>query len=241
MCTYLHLRQANKALIKRHTRRTIHLNSNHGREKSETIPIEKDVLYYIEAQHVQRARKNEENFLQIGLWLHKSHYHNKQTKFAKDEVQNIEMFYTRELEKQRITLSGMNSVGEVKFTQSGKVARTAFSTLDATNKTTDWQTNFESMLTMQCAYDNTNHFEAQNFEDTSYVLDGMHAWQTDQRDCFCGRRCMERQTRVFHKYHTRRYIDALKYNFICFAVKGAAFSGRVQVLFRCVTNNLDLG
>ena len=147
-------------------------------------------------------------------------------------MQNIEMLYHRELETQRITLNGMDSVGDIKFTQSGKAATTAFSTLDATNKTTNWQENFDAMLKVQCTYDNTNHFEEQNYEDPDYILDGMWSSGTDQVDCFCGDRCMERQTRIFHKYHTRRYIDALKYNFICLAVKGTAYTGRVQVLYR---------
>jgi hypothetical protein len=199
----------------------------------EYLYIAQDVLYYIEAQHVQRARKAEANFLQISLWLHKSLYHRHQTKYVKDEVQNIEMMYNRDLETQRITLSGMNAATEIKFTQAGKPSRTAFSTLDATNKTADWATNFEKMLTMQCSYDNTDHFESQDFEDSDKVLDGTNTWwANDQTDCFCGRRCAERQTRVFHKYESRRYIDALKYNHICFAVKGLAWRGRVQVLYR---------
>ena len=142
------------------------------------------------------------------------------------------MKYSRNLETQRITLSGMGTASEIKFTQSGKVARTAFSTLDATNKTADWKTNFDSMLLDQCTYSNLQHFEAQTYDDGK-ALDGMDArWQNDQYPCFCGQKCIGRQTRVFHKYHTRRYIDALKYSHICFAVKGVAYSGRVQVLFR---------
>ena len=180
----------------------------------------------------QRANKAEENYLGISLWLHKSHYHDWQTWRVQDEVQNMEMKYSRNLETQRITLSGMGTASEIKFTQSGKVARTAFSTLDATNKTADWKTNFDSMLLDQCTYSNLQHFEAQTYDDGK-ALDGMDArWQNDQYPCFCGQKCIGRQTRVFHKYHTRRYIDALKYSHICFAVKGVAYSGRVQVLFR---------
>ena len=203
-----------------------------------TITVVQGKLYYIEAQHIQRARKDEENYLSIGLWLHKSHYHNYQTRYVRDEVQNIEMLYHRDLETQRITIAcngdcnGMSSGGGIKFTQSGKAAATTFSTAEATNKTIDWKQNFEAMLKVQCTYDVTNHFVANDFEDTDFALDGMGAWQTDQVDCYCGDRCMERQTRLFHKYHNRKYIDALKYSFICFAVKGTTFTGRVQVLYR---------
>ena len=149
----------------------------------------------------------------------------------RDEIQNIEMMYTGDKETQRITLDGMNSAAEIKFTQAGKPARTAFSTLDATNKTADWKEKFDSMLQVQCSYDNTKHFESQNYEDGK-ALDGMWAFQTNQLECFCGSYCVDRQSRVFHKYNSRRYIDALKYNWICFAVKGAAWNGKVQVLFR---------
>ena len=188
-------------------------------------------MYYIEAQANQRSRKAEENFLGISLWLHKSHYHNWQTWRVQDEVQQIQMKYGRNLETQRITLSGMDPASEIKFTQSGKVARTAFSTLDATNKTADWKTNFDSMLTDQCTYSNLQHFQAQTFDDGK-ALDGMGVWQSDHYPCFCGQKCMARQTRIFNNGHTRRYIDALKYKHICFAVKGLAYRGRVQILYR---------
>lgn len=39
---------------------------------------------------------------------------------------------------------------------------------------------------------------------------------------------LERSERIMHFYHTRKYIDAFKYPWLCFATKGAIYRGRVS-------------
>ena len=206
-------------------------------KRSEKLAVKKGELYYIEAHHLQKSDMEEDNLLQIYFWLHKSNYHEYQTKYARDEIQQYQALYNRRPETQRITLNNMNSASEIFFTSNGQKSRNGFSTEDSVNKTNNWDANFESMLTVQCNYLNTRHYLANDFEDTSYSLQGQNGYFQDQGEAYCGRRYMERGTVVWRHYG--RAFDALRYKWFCFAVKGITYKGEVQLLlnYKRANNN----
>ena len=204
-------------------------NTDH---RSDPLEVKKGELYYFEAHHVQESDMEEENLLQVYFWLHTTNYHEYQTKNVRDELQYINMKYTRNLETQRVTLNDMNSASEIFFTTGGNKARAAFTTEDAINKTEAWTESFDQMLTVQCNYLNTRTFIKQDYEDESYKLVGEEGGHTDNVEGYCGKKTSERGQRIWHAYHTKKYIDATRYKWLCFATKGSVYRGRVQILFR---------
>ena len=201
-------------------------------QRSEPMEIRKGGLYYFEAHHVQRTTMAEENLLQVYFWLHQTNYHEYQSQYVRDELQYMNMKYTRMLEKQRVTLNNMDSVSEVFFTTGGNKARLAFTTEDASNKTVAWAESFDSMLTVQCNYPSVSIFIKQDYEDDSYQLEGEQGSHTDNVEGYCGKKSSERGQRIWHAYHNKKYIDGLRYKWLCFATKGSVYKGKIQVLFR---------
>ena len=68
----------------------------------------------------------------------------------------------------------------------------------------------------------------QDYEDPDYKLDGQGGSYREWTQPYCGKMSLERSERIMHFYHTRKYIDALKYPWLCFATKGAIYRGRVS-------------
>ena len=206
-------------------------NTDH---RSDPIQVKKGELYYFEAHHVQKSTMEEKNLLQVYFWLHQTNYHEYQSDKVRDELQYLNMKYTRNLETQRVTLNNMNSASEIFFTTGGNKARLGFTTEDANNKTVAWTESFDKMLTAQCTYLNTRTFIKQDYEDESYKLEGEGGSHSDNVDGYCGKKSSERGERIWHAYNTRKYIDALRYKWLCFATKGKVYMGTVAVLYRWV-------
>ena len=196
--------------------------------RSKRLAVKKGGLYYFEAHHVQKDSMAEDNRLQVYFWLHNTNYHEPQNKYVRDEIQYYTMQYNRRPETQRITLNNMNSAASIKFTSNGQVARDEFSTEDSTNITENWSTNFDRMLKIQCVYDNSKHYLADDSEDTSYNLPGQHGYHTSQVEPYCGRLSKERGTRVFGRRN--KPFDGVKYKWFCFAARGKTYYGQVQLL-----------
>ena len=192
------------------------------------LAIKKGELYYFEANHIQRSYQSEANHLQVYFWLHKTNYYEYQTKYVRDEIQQFAIQYNRRPETQRVTLNNMNSATEIHFTSGGQKSRTAFTTEDSVNKTNNWNTNFESMLTVQCSYLNTRHYMANNYEDSDYKLTGQHGYFQDDMEAYCGKNSMERGTVVWRD--SRKPIDIIKYPWFCFATRGAVYKEQVAVI-----------
>ena len=224
---------ANKRQLKGYSSGNNQNSIGNTRHRSERVRMVKGALYYIEANHVQSSSQPEENFLQFSLWLHNTAYHYKQTKYARDEIQQFQLKYSLRLETQRIKLTNMNAASEIVFKTAASKSKVSFSTLDSVNKTENWAENFDKMLTVQCNYLNTRHFLKQDYEDSSYKLNGAGGHWQKYVQPFCGKTSNERDQRIFHQRGTNgKYVDALKYKYLCFAVKGSVYHGRVQVLFR---------
>ena len=222
----------NKVQFHRYTNGKSLVGIDNTRHRSDRLAVKRGELYYFEAHHVQRSSMAEDNLLQVYFWLHQTSYHEDQNKYVRDEIQQLIVRYNRRPELQRITLNNMNAAASIKFTSNGEVARDSFSTEDSVNKTVDWTSNFDKMLTVQCNYLNTRHFIANDYEDPSYSFPGQHgSFQSNARvEAYCGKYVNERGTRVWRD--SRRPIDMVKYKWFCFATRGETFEGSVQLLIQ---------
>ena len=83
-------------------------------------------------------------------------------------------------------------------------------------------------MTQPLTVTQTHKFPLQDYEDENYQLPGAGGWFNDQTRPYCGRRSLNRQTRLMHLYG-KRNIDATRYKFVCFAVKGKSLLGRLDL------------
>ena len=116
----------------------------------------------------------------------------------------------------------------VMFTHAGIKAKGSvdFATGEGRNET------MTEMMTYSCKYSSTRHALKQDYENTDFNLPGAGGYMRDDIEAYCGERAVENQERIFHSYwgHIKE-IDAIKNPWLCFAVKGLSYIGRVSLLF----------
>ena len=198
-----------------HSSRTRALNVVEGKE------------YYMAAFHTQTAINSKENFLQVSLWEFKTNYHTTHSSQIKNERQVLELTYSRNLETQRITMSGMIGVDKVTFMQSGKASPNGFP-VDIGKAKQEWKGTFQTMLEMKCNAIRVGTLFYQNYENVNFHLNGASGSMNDQIIPFCGKRSLERQTRLMNTYG-KPSINANRYKFVCFAVKGKSLLGHLNI------------
>ena len=198
-----------------------------GGSRSRAIEVIKGDEYYIEALQTQAADDQDENLLQISLWEYETVYHHSQTKNIRDERQTFKLAYARLLETQRITVNGVSGVDEVIFTQSGKEATEAFPLAVEDSKST-WEGKFKKMLIKKCNIIRGTTLYLNDYENTNYHLSGAGGNMITQGVPFCGERVLEKQNRLMHRYGKSK-IDANRYKYLCFAVKGKTLIGTLQL------------
>ena len=195
--------------------------------KSRSIEVVKGDEYYIEALHTH-SDKDVENFLQISLWEHQTFYARSTSHIVTDERQRFRMRYGRRLETQKITMNGVTGVDDIIFTQAGKESSKAFPVATASAKSS-WEGNFQSMLEHKCEKIMTGPLYIQDYENENYSLNGAYGWFNDQIVPHCGKRSLNAVTRLMHRYG-KSLIDATKYKWVCFAVRGERLLGDLNLL-----------
>ena len=73
-----------------------------------------------------------------------------------------------------------------------------------------WKTKFEDMMKITCQALRVGTLYTQDFENTQFNLPGVGGYMSDQVPPYCGKRSVERQTRLMHLYGKRK-IDANRY------------------------------
>ena len=201
--------------------------NSEGKFRSRKIEVVKGQEYYIEALHTHED-KEIENFLQISLWQSQTIFHGSSSNIITDERQHMRFNVKRKYETQKITLNGITSEEEITFTQAGKESEVTFPVAIEDAKSS-WKGKFNDMLVMRCDAIHIGKLYVQDYEDPNYRLPGAGGWFNDQAVPFCGKRSLERQTRLMHRYG-RRLIDAQRYKYLCFATKGTSFKGQLSLL-----------
>ena len=203
-----------------------------GHPHSASYDFVEGEAYYIEATHVQSAGSSAENYLQISLWEHQTVYNELQMSGAQDEHQVLRLSYDRDFETQLISFNDMAPNATLRFTHAGVNAKADIALDDKDS----WNETWQEMMTYTCEYSYTNHHIKQNYENPSYNLHGAGGYMNEEVQAYCGKRAMENQGRVTHRYGRPAEIDAKRYPWFCFAAKGETYSGTVRFLIRWQDN-----
>ena len=191
--------------------------------------------YWIEAVHIQRdsVASNATNFLQISLLQYNTFLTTDTLSLARNENQGLYVKETRVLEKQKITVEG---VSEITWMHNGVASQAP------AYDTSEWADNLKTMFQWQCTSSQTSFKLSNDCEDPDTKWDGQGGdyWSNGAVEAYCGNSALWKPWTLFNRNcnWNQPCLDIMgDSKMFCFAYKGTAFYGGIDMLIRFDTTS----